>query len=116
MSQETVMMIREIYNDWIKDDTISLEKEEIFEKLLEYTSDVQMSICGKCIPCRDGIPIIKSLVDKFENGKASKDDLLKIEDYVNNLRSSKCSVGIDYGKNMEVILRNNFNDFYKKIR
>ncbi len=116
MSQESVMMIRELYNDWIKDDTISLEKEEIFEKLLEYTTDVQKSICGKCIPCRDGIPIIKSLVYGFENGSAIKDDLLKIEDYVNNLRSSKCSVGIDYGKNMEVILRNNFNDFYKKIR
>lgn len=116
MSQESVMKLRELYNNWIQDDTISLEKEELFVKLLEYTTETQKEICGKCIPCRDGIPIIKSLVDKFENGMADKSDLLKIEDYVSNLRSSKCSVGIDYGKNMEVILRNNFNDFYKKIR
>ncbi len=116
MSQESVMKLRELYNDWIKDDTISLDKVELFERLLEYTSETQKDICGKCIPCRDGIPIIKALVNKFEDGTASKEDLIKIEDYVANLRSSKCSVGIDYGKNMEVILRNNFNDFYKKVR
>ena len=116
MSQESVMKLRELYNDWIKDDTISLEKEELFEKLLEYTTETQKDICGKCIPCRDGIPIIKNLMNKFESGDASKEDLLKIEEYVSNLRGSKCSVGLDYGKNMEVILKNNFNDFYRKVR
>lgn len=116
MSQESVMKLRELYNDWIKDDTVTLEKEELFGKLIEYTRETEKDICGKCIPCRDGIPIIKSLVNKFEDGTASKEDLQKIEEYVNNLRGSKCSVGLDYGKTLEVVLRNNFNDFYKKVR
>jgi NADH:ubiquinone oxidoreductase subunit F (NADH-binding) len=116
MTKDTVLRIRGLYEEWIRDDTTALEKETIFQDLLAYTKDVQRDICGKCIPCRDGIPIIRSFIEKFEAGKASMEDLQKMEDYVANLRSSLCSVGIDYGKSMEVVLRNNFNDFHKKAK
>ncbi|XMB86540.1 NADH-ubiquinone oxidoreductase-F iron-sulfur binding region domain-containing protein [Mycoplasmatota bacterium WC44] len=116
MSQDMVIKIRELYESWIKDDATFLDSEEIFNDLLEYVTETKKDICGKCIPCRDGIPHIGNLLAKFEDGTVDRKDLLKIEEYVANLRSSKCSVGIDFGKNMEVILRNNFNDFYKKVR
>lgn len=116
MSEQTVERIRSLYQDWIKDESTSLVYDDFFNVLLEYTTEVQKDICGKCIPCRDGIPVIKSLIASFEDGSATREDLIKIEEYVNNLRSSKCSVGDDYGKAMEVVLRNNFNDFYKKLR
>lgn len=116
MSQDTVLRIRGLYEDWIKDESTHLDYSDFFAKLLEYTTDVEKDICGKCIPCRDGIPIIEELIQRFEDGTATKNDLIKIEEYVENLRSSKCSVGDQYGKVMEVVMRNNFNDFYKKVR
>jgi NADH:ubiquinone oxidoreductase subunit F (NADH-binding) len=116
MNKDVVLRIRGLYEEWIRDDTTSLEKDTIFQDLIAYTKDVQKDICGKCIPCRDGIPIIRNFIEKFESGRATREDLQKIEDYVGNLRSSLCSVGIDYGKSMEVVLRNNFNEFHKKAK
>ncbi len=116
MSKEIVLRIQELYENWIKDDMTSLGSADIFANLLEYVKETQKDICGKCIPCRDGVPQIEKLLTKFEDGSVDKGQLLTLESYVQNLRSSKCSVGIDFGKTMEVVLRNNFNDFYKKVR
>ncbi|XMB67698.1 NADH-ubiquinone oxidoreductase-F iron-sulfur binding region domain-containing protein [Mycoplasmatota bacterium zrk1] len=116
MSKEIVLKIQELYENWIKDDMTSLDSANIFANLLEYVEETKKDICGKCIPCRDGIPQIENIFRNFEIGKVTKNDLVKLENYVENLRSSKCSVGIDFGKNIEVVLRNNFNDFYRKVR
>jgi len=116
MSKEVVLKIQELYEDWIKDDMIALDSKNLFKHLISYAKEVEKDICGKCIPCRDGVPVIDQILHKFNNNDVEKEDLLKLENYVNNLRSSKCSVGIDFGKNMEVVLRNNFADFYRKVR
>jgi NADH:ubiquinone oxidoreductase subunit F (NADH-binding) len=72
-------------------------------------------ICGKCVPCRDGIPNIRKIIKELASGNASDVQVLELEALVNNLRSSRCTIGLSVGKNLEVVLKNNFDLLTSRI-
>ena len=50
--------------------------------------------CGKCTPCREGTYWLVQLLRDVEAGKASRDDLAKIEDIADNVNGkSFCALG-----------------------
>ncbi len=105
-----------LYELWIENEEVKLPNSSVLSSSSSYLESRKSEICGKCVSCRDGIPFVKNLVDKFSSGKANSNDLVIFKNIVNNFRSSKCSVGLDTGKNMEVILRNNFDAFQDKVK
>ncbi len=108
--------VDDLYELWIENEEVKLPDKSAISSSSSYLESRKKEICGKCVSCRDGIPFLKDLVDKFKAGNASDNDLTIFKNVVNNFRSSKCSVGLDTGKNMEVILRNNFDAFQDKVK
>lgn len=76
---------------------------------------VQMSLlhtsknqtCGKCVPCRDGLPQLENLLQLVLNGEATKDTLKEMKNLAEYIRdNSDCPIGyepaIDILEGMEV--------------
>lgn len=54
--------------------------------------------CGKCTPCREGIPRIKALLDKVLRYEADRSDVAEIAERARLLRdTADCAVGYDAG-------------------
>lgn len=108
--------VNELFQQWILDGETRLIDEDMFKRIKNYLESTHPEICGKCIPCRDGVVRLESLMDQYINGKATLKTLREIERLVYNLRASRCSVGLDIGKNMEVILENNYHTLYDPVK
>ncbi len=100
-----------LYENWVLGNKIEIPENEIFSLYKNYLNERTEEICGKCTPCRDGIIAIKKLIVKFENKKANSADLRYLKDLINNLRASRCAVGLDTGSNSEVIFDKYYNVF-----
>lgn len=105
-----------LFEKWILDADTKLEGNDLFESIKSYLESCHPEICGKCIPCRDGVVKLEALFDLYIKGEATLKTLKEIERIVNNLRASRCSVGLDIGKNMEVVLENNYNILYNPVK
>ena len=105
-----------LFEKWILDADTKLDKSELFKNVKSYLESTHPEICGKCIPCRDGVVKLESLFESYIQGEATLKTLKEIERIVNNLRASRCSVGLDIGKNMEVVLENNYNVLYNPVK
>ena len=103
------LAVSSLYEAWIENSSVKLSEENFFAKLDEYLDSQMKEICGKCVPCRDGIPAIRRLVKELASGNATEAQVLELEALVNNLRSSRCTIGLSVGKNLEVVLKNNFD-------
>jgi NADH:ubiquinone oxidoreductase subunit F (NADH-binding) len=108
--------VNELFQQWILDGETRLIDEDMFKRIKNYLESTHPEICGKCIPCRDGVVRLESLMDQYMSGKATLKTLREIERLVYNLRASRCSVGLDIGKNMEVILENNYHTLYDPVK
>ena len=108
--------VNALFEQWILDAETRLQEDDLFTHIKSYLESVHPEICGKCIPCRDGIVKLESLFDKYINKTATLKTLQEIERLVYNLRASRCSVGLDVGKNMEVVLENNYNVLYNPVK
>lgn len=108
--------ISTLFTDWILDDETKLNEEELLSEILAYLDSQKPEICGKCTPCRDGVIRIESLLKMYQEGTAKLSHLKEIMQLTNNLRASRCSVGLDIGKNLEVVLKNNYNTLYGPVR
>ncbi len=97
-----------LYETWINDPSIKLDKKDFFQKVDEYIALQEKEICGKCVPCRDGIPHIRTLFKEIGEGKGTDEKVIELETLIRNLRSSRCTIGLSVGKNLEIILENNF--------
>jgi ferredoxin len=50
--------------------------------------------CGKCIPCREGLPQLHKILQKFCEGKGSDEDLAAIQRLATTMKSaSLCALG-----------------------
>lgn len=50
--------------------------------------------CGKCIPCRNGLPVLAELLERLDNGKGKKGDVERLEGLVEQIGSlSGCGLG-----------------------
>jgi NADH-quinone oxidoreductase subunit F len=50
--------------------------------------------CGQCTPCREGTPWMEGVVEKFEHGHATADDLAKLEQMANSVMGNTiCALG-----------------------
>ena len=105
-----------LFEKWILDADTKLDETDFFKNLKSYLESCHPEICGKCIPCRDGVVKLESLLDKYIEGEATLKTLKEVERIVYNLRASRCSVGLDIGKNMEVVLENNYNLLYNPVK
>ncbi|PAT02055.1 hypothetical protein CI105_04110 [Candidatus Izimaplasma bacterium ZiA1] len=108
--------VNELFQKWILDGETKLGEPELVKDVLNYLDGQKGEICGKCAPCRDGVVRIEQLLQLFENNKANLNTLKELEKLTYNLRASRCSVGLDIGKNLEVVLENNYNVLYKPVR
>lgn len=64
---------------------------DIARFFLEFTVDES---CGKCTPCREGTKRMLELLDKITEGKATMEDLDKLEKLAENIKStSLCGLG-----------------------
>jgi NADH:ubiquinone oxidoreductase subunit F (NADH-binding)/(2Fe-2S) ferredoxin len=64
---------------------------DVAKFFLEFTKDES---CGKCVPCREGIPQMMEILKKITTGKAEMDDLKKLESLALMLKSaSLCALG-----------------------
>ncbi len=105
-----------LFEKWILDADTKLEGKDLFKNVKSYLESTHPEICGKCIPCRDGVVKLETLFESYIQGEATLKTLKEIERIVNNLRASRCSVGLDIGKNMEVVLENNYNVLYNPVK
>ncbi len=105
-----------LFEKWILDADTKLDETNLFNNIKSYLESTHPEICGKCIPCRDGVLRLETLFDKYIQGEATLNTLKEIERLVNNLRASRCSVGLDIGKNMEVVLENSYNILYNPVK
>lgn len=103
------LAVSSLYEAWIDNSSVKLSAEDFFAKLDEYLDSQMKEICGKCVPCRDGIPAIRSLIRTLSSENATEAQVLELEALVRNLRSSRCTIGLSVGKNLEVVLENNFD-------
>ena len=64
---------------------------DISKFYLDFTADES---CGKCTPCRIGTKRLLQFLDKIIEGKGEMEDLEKIEDLANHMKSSSlCALG-----------------------
>ncbi len=64
---------------------------DISKFYLEFTADES---CGKCTPCRIGTKRLLELLTKITEGKGSEEDLVKIEEIAEHMKSSSlCALG-----------------------
>lgn len=108
--------VKELYEKWILDAKTKLTEEDLVPRVKEYLIGQHPEICGKCAPCRDGVIRLEQLLDEYIEGTATLKTLKEIERLSYNLRASRCSVGLDIGKNMEVVLDNNYHVLYKPVK
>ena len=108
--------VNNLFEKWILDADTKLNELNLVEDIKIYLESQHPEICGKCTPCRDGVVRLEKLLDKYVDGTASLSTLSEIEKITYNLRASRCSVGLDIGKNMEVVLENNYNVLYKPVK
>jgi NADH:ubiquinone oxidoreductase subunit F (NADH-binding) len=108
--------VNALFEQWIQDGETKLMDENMFKRIKQYLESTHPEICGKCIPCRDGVVRLEFLMEQYINGEATLQTLKEIERLVYNLRASRCSVGLDIGKNMEVILENNYHVLYDPVK
>jgi NADH:ubiquinone oxidoreductase subunit F (NADH-binding) len=105
-----------LFEKWILDAETKMNEMDLIEDIKKYLESQHPEICGKCTPCRDGVIRIEKLLDKYVDGTATLDTLSELEKLTYNLRASRCSVGLDIGKNMEVVLENNYHTLYKPVK
>ena len=103
------LAVSSLYEAWIDNSSVKLSEENFFAQLDEYLDSQMKEICGKCVPCRDGIPTIRRLIKELASGNATEAQVLELDALVRNLRSSRCTIGLTVGKNLEVVLQNNFD-------
>lgn len=116
MEVKVISSVADLYESWINDETTKLDEEAFFKSLLDYIESRKPEICGKCAPCRDGVTQLEKLLKDFVNNKADFRTLELFEQFVYNLRASKCSVGLDTGKNLEIVLKNNYHNLYDNVK
>lgn len=50
--------------------------------------------CGRCIPCRVGLPRIRKMLQKIESGKSSEDDVLQLYQLADEIKqTARCALG-----------------------
>ena len=108
--------IKELFNSWILDAEVKLEENDLATKMKNYLLSQHSEICGKCAPCRDGVIRMEKLLDNYIEGTATLKTLKELEQITYNLRASRCSVGLDIGKNFEVILENHYHVLYQPVK
>ncbi len=108
--------VNNLFEKWVLDADTKLSELDLVKNIKTYLESQHPEICGKCTPCRDGVVKIEKLLDKYIDGTATLDTLSEFEKLTYNLRASRCSVGLDIGKNLEVVLENNYNVLYKPVK
>lgn len=108
--------INTLFTDWILDNETKLSEEDLLNEVMNYIESQKPEICGKCTPCRDGVIRIETLIKMYQDGTAKLEHLKELMQLTYNLRASRCSVGLDIGKNLEVVLKNNYNTLYGPVR
>ena len=108
--------VKELFEKWILDASIKLDEKDLVTEIQKYLLSQHSEICGKCTPCRDGVVRIEDLLSMYVEKTATVKTLKELEQLILNLRSSRCSVGLDIGKNLEVVLENNYHVLYKPVR
>lgn len=88
MTKES-QVVNELFEQWILDAQTKLDEENFFTKIKSYLVSTLPEICGKCIPCRDGVVKLESLLDQYKDGTATLKTLKDIEQLTYNLRSSR---------------------------
>ena len=106
---EKLQDVENLYERWVEDDSVKLEPEGFYKSIDGYLENQEKEICGKCVPCRDGVPRIKEIMQHLSKGEASAEELSELEALVFNLRSARCAIGVGIGRNLEVVLANNYN-------
>lgn len=115
MSTES-QQVRELFESWILDAETKMNETDLVSNMKSYLVSQHPEICGKCTPCRDGVLRLETLLDKYSDGTATLKTLKELEQLTYNLRAARCSVGLDIGKNFEVVLENNYNTLYLPVK
>ena len=108
--------IRELFVNWVLDAETKMNEENLTQNMKDYLLSQHSEICGKCAPCRDGVVRMEKLLDQYLDGTASLKTLKELEQITYNLRASRCSVGLDIGKNFEVVLENSYHVLYQPVK
>ena len=108
--------IRELFENWIIDAETAVDESSLIQNMKDYLFSQHGEICGKCAPCRDGVVRMEKLLDQYLNETATLKTLTELEQITYNLRASRCSVGLDIGKNFEVVLENSYHVLYQPVK
>ena len=108
--------VKQLFEKWILDADTKLDEKDLVQEIQNYLLSQHSEICGKCTPCREGVVRIETLLAQYVDGTATLKTLEEFEQLTNNLRASRCSTGLDIGKNLEVVLKNHYHVLYSPVR
>jgi NADH-quinone oxidoreductase subunit F len=61
--------------------------------------------CGWCTPCREGLPFVRHILERIENGQGVMDDIAILRDHVQQLNSAFCALAPGAMGPLEGLLR-----------
>ncbi len=74
--------------------------------------------CGFCTPCRDGIPWIVQLLDRFENGEATQEDIGLLKEkaaFIGGIGNTHCALAPGAMEPVNSALKYFYEDFERHV-
>ncbi len=68
--------------------------------------------CGWCTPCREGLPFVKEILTRIENGRGVEDDIVILREHVKYLNYTFCALAPGAMAPLDGLLR----DFEDEVR
>ncbi|MGQ9608910.1 MAG: complex I 51 kDa subunit family protein [bacterium] len=92
------------------------QTRDVIEMILKNCEFFEEESCGKCFPCREGTKRMLEIIKRFSDGRASKRDLILLEDLSETMMlTSLCGLGQAAPNSVVDTLRYYRNDYEAKI-
>lgn len=115
-STVTQQTMKEIYSDMERRIKVSPLDLCPVDTCLAFLKLCETATCGKCTPCRIGLPRLESMLNKILDNKATMDDLESLEYLAQNIVSTAdCSIGKEAAKMVLKSLNGSREDYEHHI-
>jgi len=72
--------------------------------------------CGWCTPCREGLPYVRLLLERIENGRGRNDDIVKLERMCSHLWKAYCALAPGAASPVQSLLKSFGDELREHVR